>query len=431
MKTQLDSIEQEYRKTDVSSLPHEWTLKKICDAFEISRKPKQLKISLDDEIVFISMENISDSNKTCHYKLKKYSNISSGIFVQKGDLIVAKITPCFENGKQAVLNNIPRDFAVATTEVIPIHSKDNEEALIQYLQYYLKLPDVRKELESKMEGTTGRKRLPKSVLSNTSIALPPVLEQKKIISVLSTIQVAQEKSENVISSLKELKKSLMKHLFTYGAINLEDTESISLKDTEIGKLNETWEVVRLDQMAEITMGQSPKGETYNTVGNGVPLINGPTEYGPRNPRIVQWTTTPTKLCQKGDILFCVRGNTLGRLNISDAVFCIGRGIAAIRGIDNISDTTFLYYFLEMKAAEIYGKCVGVNSTFPNISGASMKKIKVSKPPLPIQKHIAQIVGTVDAKIESEQRKKKALGELFQSMLLNLMTAKIRVNDLEV
>src|SRR4051812_27756515 len=91
-----------------------------------------------------------------------------------------------------------------------------------------------------------------------------------------------------------------------------------------------WTVATLGDIAEIVMGQSPPGDTYNTEANGLPLLNGPAEFGKRFPTAVQWTTQPARLADDGDILFCVRGNTTGRINIADRVYCIGRGLAAIR-----------------------------------------------------------------------------------------------------
>jgi type I restriction enzyme, S subunit len=75
---------------------------------------------------------------------------------------------------------------------------------------------------------------------------------------------------------------------------------------------ETWCWVKLGRIAKITMGQSPPGTTYNRVGNGIPLINGPVEFrdGPFGTTVInQYTTAPTNLCNKGDLLLCVRGST--------------------------------------------------------------------------------------------------------------------------
>lgn len=82
--------------------------------------------------------------------------------------------------------------------------------------------------------------------------------------------------------------------------------------------------------AEIVMGQSPPGESCNAEGVGLPLLNGPTEFGPHHPSPVQFTTDARKRARAGDLRFCVRGSTTGRMNWADREYAIGRGVAAIR-----------------------------------------------------------------------------------------------------
>ena len=91
-----------------------------------------------------------------------------------------------------------------------------------------------------------------------------------------------------------------------------------------------WSEGTLSDVAEIIMGQSPIGETCNSNGNGVPLLNGPTEFGNKFPSPVQFTTDPKRISEIYDILFCVRGSTTGRMNWSDQKYALGRGLAAIR-----------------------------------------------------------------------------------------------------
>ena len=110
-------------------------------------------------------------------------------------------------------------------------------------------------------------------------------------------------------------------------------------------MNANNSVAELETVAELVMGQSSKGETYNQLGIGIPLLNGPTEFGPSHPTPAVWTTTPTRLSQKGVLLFCVRGSTTGRMNWSDREYCIGRGVAAIRAKTNSVDTKYIYYVL--------------------------------------------------------------------------------------
>ncbi|HET9914185.1 MAG TPA: restriction endonuclease subunit S, partial [Anaerolineales bacterium] len=95
-------------------------------------------------------------------------------------------------------------------------------------------------------------------------------------------------------------------------------------------LPEGWQWVKLGDVCEIIMGQSPEGNTYNNNGEGMPLLNGPSEFGSRYPTAIQWTISPIRFAEKDDILFCVRGATTGRKNIANQKYCIGRGLAAIR-----------------------------------------------------------------------------------------------------
>ena len=123
------------------------------------------------------------------------------------------------------------------------------------------------------------------------------------------------------------------------------------------------------------MGQSPKGTTCNTSGEGVPLLNGPTEFGNFNPIPTQFTTSPTKFADIGDVLFCVRGSTTGRMNFSDQQYCIGRGLAAIRGINGYP-TRFVKFVIDYYLLDLLNICTG--STFPNLSRNDLNSFQVSQ-----------------------------------------------------
>lgn len=123
---------------------------------------------------------------------------------------------------------------------------------------------------------------------------------------------------------------------------------------------------KLVDVAHVIMGQSPDGTTYNKNGVGIPLLNGPAEFGATTPIPVQWTTKPTKTAAAGDILFCVRGNTLGRQNIADKEYVIGRGLAAIRARKDKADTDYIGLWLRHKADALLA--AGNGSTFPSVSG---------------------------------------------------------------
>ena len=177
-----------------------------------------------------------------------------------------------------------------------------------------------------------RKSITFTNLSRLNVALPPLQEQQKIGSILSNIDNLIQKIDQIIEQAQRLKKGLMQRLLTKGIGHTK------FRITELGEIPEEWTIKKVEEIAEIIMGQSPLGNSYNVKGEGIPLLNGPTEFGLEYPTPIQYTTKPTKRCIKDDILLCVRGSTTGRLNLANDIYCIGRGLCAIRGIKNITYT---------------------------------------------------------------------------------------------
>ncbi len=119
----------------------------------------------------------------------------------------------------------------------------------------------------------------------------------------------------------------------------------------------------LGEVAVITMGTSPKGHSYNQSGEGLPLLNGPTEFGSDHPDCTVFTTASVKECQTGDLIFCVRGSTTGRMNWADKPYSLGRGVCSIRGESDL-DTRFIKYCLDHKLPALLQLAGG--TTFPNL-----------------------------------------------------------------
>ncbi|AUT04717.1 hypothetical protein CLI64_30235 (plasmid) [Nostoc sp. CENA543] len=173
-------------------------------------------------------------------------------------------------------------------------------------------------------------------------------------------------------------------------------------------LPKNWIYSKIEEIAEISMGQSPPGDSYNVDGVGIPLINGPVEFGstPFSKTIKsKFTTLPTKMCKEGDLILCVRGSTTGRMNIAGFDACIGRGVAAIRS--HIYQQ-YLNIFIHFNQYQIHR--LGTGSTFPNVSADILNKIVIPLPPLNEQR---RIVAKIEALKARSQRVKEELEDIPQ------------------
>ena len=170
--------------------------------------------------------------------------------------------------------------------------------------------------------------------------------------------------------------------------------------------------VTLGDVAEIVMGQSPPGEAVSK-DHGLALLNGPTEFGSHHPTPVQFTVDPRKFAEPGDILFCVRGSTTGRMNWADQEYAVGRGVAAIRHREEPALQPFVRGVIEFELPELLAQATG--STFPNVSASQLAGIPYPGLDKDEQRAIAHILGALDDKIELNRRTSQTLEEMARAI----------------
>jgi len=174
-----------------------------------------------------------------------------------------------------------------------------------------------------------------------------------------------------------------------------------------------WNQGLLRDIATIIMGQSPKKEEVNSHGIGLPLLNGPTEFGPNYPTPVQFSDNCRKVAPQNSLLFCVRGSTTGRMNWADQKYGIGRGLASIVHKSGNAYNSFLKGVVDKSLSSLLASATG--STFPNVSRDQLNDLKISIPPLPEQKAIAHILGKLDDKIELNRQINQTLEAMAQAL----------------
>jgi len=227
----LSGSETSQKQTEIGPIPKNWEVVRLGDYLLTNN---DFRFSIDKEnietVSFIPMSLIPEENLfISQFEKRKTHDIKSGIVVFENDLLIAKITPCFENGKQGIVKGLVNGWGYATTEVIPIRT--NKQINLKYIAYYLKYPKIRNFLASKMEGSTGRQRLPKSQIENLKIPLPPLPEQQAIADILSTIDQKIEHHTTKKQKLEELFRTLLHELMTAKVrVNKINFEFLKMED---------------------------------------------------------------------------------------------------------------------------------------------------------------------------------------------------------
>ena len=321
----------------------------------------------------------------------------------------------------------PKSFITNNAMIVtPIR---NDQLRKDYLAFALQVAD----LVSCITGS-GQPQITKGKLSLIQIPLPPLPEQRAIAHVLRTVQRAKEATEGVIAALKELKKSLMQHLFTYGPVPVTERERVPLQETEIGPIPAHWRVVRLGEVGKVVRGASPrpKGDP-RYFGGTIPrlMVEDVTrDYKYVIPRIDFLTVEGAKLSRflpKGTVVIQVSGNP-GTPAILGVDACIHDGFAAIQELDiNKIAAEFLFYWLDQTKQR--HKRLAFGAVFQNLQTYAIRDFVIPLPPLDEQREIARMLQAVDAKIAAEQARRAALEELFKSLLHELMSGRLRLPNI--
>ncbi len=214
------------KQTEIGEIPESWETVGLGKVAVFTKKPRDLRYSDYSEVPFVPMELIPIAKLfSQEFILKTNDELKSGTYFEAGDILLPKITPSFENGKQCIIKELPTPFGIATTEVIPIREVEGVSD-ISYLFYYLLFPDVRISLAGKMQGTTGRQRLSKDAIVNLQIPLPPLPEQCAIANVFQAIDEKTAALEQEVQRFDELFRAMLDELMTgqRSAVPLIDTE---------------------------------------------------------------------------------------------------------------------------------------------------------------------------------------------------------------
>ncbi len=256
-------------------------------------------------------------------KINNDTDLKPGYLLSNGNIVYTLTSETVEDlGHSALIinkNNIP---FVAGMETTIIRIKNTSLVLPAYLNYIFQSDSFKQKLRQYVTGMKVYRVHPKDLL-RIKVNLPTMEAQSKIIRILDSISDKIDINNKVNDYLADTAKSILRHLLNEKSSN---------------------EKVTLSDIANITMGQSPPGDTYNKTGKGVVFYQGRAEFGNYFPKSRLYTTQPKKMAFSGDILMSIRA-PVGDINLALIDCCIGRGLVAIRSKNE--KQSFIHYLLEL------------------------------------------------------------------------------------
>lgn len=265
------------------------------------------------------------------------------------------------------------------------------------------------------------------------IYLPDLDEQKRLAAAIVALNSKIENNNSICFELESMAKTIYDYWFTQ--FDFPDTDgkpyrssggAMEWNEQFKRKIPKEWTVGQLSDIANITMGQSPAGETYNENGDGKIFYQGCTDFGTRFPVPRVYTTAPTRFAKAGDILMSVRA-PVGTLNVAIEDCSIGRGLAALNS--RLGSQLYLWYTLS-GFKQLFDVLDGNGTTFGSITKDTLYEMKVVIPSIALVKAFEEIVQPVEQKIRAAEQENRELKKLRDWLLPMLMNGQAAVVDAE-
>ncbi len=424
--------------TENKEVPEGWKTLKLSDVCNLN--PSKPKVEDKKTLAtFLGMTDLSEEGRVTGGEPKAVSLLEKGFTsFQDEDVLVAKITPCFENGKGALVTDLKNGFGYGSTEFHVLRAKSNVTP--EFIYYHTRTHKFISEGTANMVGSAGHRRVQSEFVGNYTIIVPPLPEQNKIVKILSIVDKKLEKIELKILATQQLEKGLMQKLFSEGAgIPIKDGNGhviwqphAEFEKSGLGSLPKGWKLRAFDSLThKITDGAH---HTPKYIGSGVPFLR-VTDLKNKDIDLSRTKFISQveheiliKRCkpERGDILYSKNG-TIGipKLVDWDFEFSVFVSLCLIKPNDDI-DAKFLELMLKSPLIHEQIRKQAKQGAVTNLHLEDIRKFQIPTPPLPEQNRIAVILTAVLDKLKHIENEKNKVVEMKKGLMQKLLTGQLRV-----
>ena len=380
----------------------------------------------------ITMEQLSPNNRYVESNI--FEEYKGGSKFRNGDTIMARITPCLENGKTAYITSLnENELAFGSTEFI-VFRKIEGKSNSKYIYYLLKTPQIRDIAIKSMVGSSGRQRVQQNVLENYEVLLPTLDKQIEIASILSSLDDKIELNRRINENLEQQAQALFKSWF----VDFEPFKDGKFVDSELGMIPEGWRVGTIGDYCKIRSGFAFKSSWWTERGVKIVKIKNISSSGILNMDDCSYVSKENVSKAKefslksGDILIAMTGATIDKFclvpALKEEIYVNQRVGKFFLGENPIMKIPFIHGLLKCEniISQIMNK--GQGSAQPNISGNDIETIPIIYPPEDIILKYNELVSPYFSMIIENISACDFISQLRDTLLPRLMSGKLEIKD---
>ena len=424
----------------LGDVPAHWEVRRLKRIVSLnpSRAEARSSLTADTRVTFLPMESVGTDGKIEAGETLLVSDVQNGLtYFRRGDVLVAKITPCFENGKGTCLDSLPTEVGFGSTEFHVLRA--GSSLAPQFLYRLTTLPEFRQLGVNAMTGAAGQQRVPQAFIENYPVALPPPAEQTAIVRYLDhadrLIRRYVGGKEKLIGLLEEQRQAVVQRAVTRGL-----DPDVRLKPSGVDWLGDVpahWEVVSVKRYYSIQLGKMLQNRPTSPTDAQVPYLKA---------KNVQWFSVDTTDeqtmwadpdeikqygIQTGDLLVC-EGGEGGRCGLVEEIqpgYIIQNALHRVRSSPNCRND-YLLYVMSTVAKTGWLDATNSKATIAHFTAEKFGSLPIPIPPLPEQAAIVEYLdkatADIDTAVARARRETELLCEYRTRLIADVVTGKVDV-----